>query len=148
MWLSQRCHKWQYYNAHTRWILDKQGYTRARKYIILITFPQQQWCRKRSSVLRCMYIACFVDTNISCCVLFRISGTLRSLKTLIYANVRDSLCCRELQALLTEVQVESLLWEIESVLLPILLPWFSDTGIVKSLSSVYNAGSHLRKFEC
>jgi hypothetical protein len=30
------------------------------EYVILVAFPRQQWLRKRASVLRFMYIACFV----------------------------------------------------------------------------------------
>jgi hypothetical protein len=44
-------HKWRNNMAHTRCMLDKQGYTRARahthththRYVILIAFPRQKW---------------------------------------------------------------------------------------------------------
>jgi hypothetical protein len=38
--------------------------THTYKYVILIAFPQQQWFRERTSLLRYMYIACPVDIAI------------------------------------------------------------------------------------
>ena len=73
--------------SHTRFMLGKQGYTRAstlprpctdthmhartrtlsytrtntrQKYVILISFPQQQLFRERASLLLCTYIACLI----------------------------------------------------------------------------------------
>ena len=66
--------------AHTRGMLDKQGYTRMHRptcpetnthpglrahtqdiFVILVTFPLQRWFRERASVLRYTYIACIVQ---------------------------------------------------------------------------------------
>jgi hypothetical protein len=66
--------------AHTRRMLDKQGYMHTRactrprsqapaythahshtdKCVIFIAFPLQQWFRERASILRYTYIACLV----------------------------------------------------------------------------------------
>ena len=66
--------------AHTRCMLDKQGYTQARActrprsrapshthahahtgdYGILLVLPREDWLRERASSLRYTYIACLV----------------------------------------------------------------------------------------
>ena len=35
------------------------------EYVILVNFPRQQWLNERASVLRFMYIACFVSEFVS-----------------------------------------------------------------------------------
>jgi hypothetical protein len=34
------------------------------EYVTLIAFPRQQWLRERASVVRYMYIACFVNVQV------------------------------------------------------------------------------------
>jgi hypothetical protein len=49
---------------HTRWMLDKQGYTRAHthkdEYVILAAFSLLQRFAKAPQMLRYTYIACLV----------------------------------------------------------------------------------------
>jgi hypothetical protein len=52
--------------AHTPTRSGTHMHARTRKhahtdqYVILIAFPQQQWCRERATMLRYKYIACLV----------------------------------------------------------------------------------------
>jgi hypothetical protein len=49
-----------------------RNYAHTDQYVILIAFPQQQWFRKRASLLRYTYIACLVPIDYhgyeNCCL--------------------------------------------------------------------------------
>jgi hypothetical protein len=87
MWWGVRGHKWRHNIAHTRFTLDKQGYTQALKRMHTLTLPgsrthacarihkqirntycspREQWLRQHDSMLRYKYIPCLVF--VVCCV--------------------------------------------------------------------------------
>ena len=58
-WISKATHA----QTHAHVYIYTHARTHTQKYVILITFPQQQWFRERASVLCYTYIACLVKTH-------------------------------------------------------------------------------------
>ena len=90
-------YKWRHSMAHTRCMLNKQGYTdasectrprswaptrtragmRVHKYVILIAFAWQKWFPERASILRYTYIAYLVDVSGNLTNGLRIKSTVK-----------------------------------------------------------------------
>ena len=47
--------------AHAHFTLDKQRIQTHPEYVIIISFPLQQWLQERALMLRYTYIACLVN---------------------------------------------------------------------------------------
>jgi hypothetical protein len=73
IWWSQTGYRWPCNRTHALRMTDSKAtrehahvqvrahppihtHTHTQKYVLLIVFPQQQWCRERASMLRCTYI--------------------------------------------------------------------------------------------
>jgi len=76
MW-SQRGHRCKYSTAHELCVLVNLRLQTHSEYVILITFPLQQWLRERSVILRYTYIVLYMKLS-ACPQLFKcIPGVFR-----------------------------------------------------------------------
>ena len=68
-WMKKSLHERKHVHTHMPRVCAREHthththtHTHMEKYVILIAFPWQQWCRERASMLRYKYIGCLVKT--------------------------------------------------------------------------------------